>query len=68
MRMNANMITRTTSEVRRFCSDDGKGFTKKGCCADGPDMAGGVVTVTPILVEGYPPRFGFAPEIDPSTR
>jgi len=66
--MKANMITRTTSEVRRFCSVDGKGFTKKGSGADRPDMAGGVVTVTPILVEGYLPRFGLPLDIDPPTR
>ena len=66
MKMKAKMITSTTSEVRRFCSDDGEGFGK-GSGVDVPDMASGVVTVTPILVRA-PPRFGLLPEIDPPTR
>src|SRR3954453_1850558 len=52
IRMKAKMITRTTSQVRRFCSDGGKGFLRAGSGANGPDMAGGVVTMTPLLVEG----------------
>jgi hypothetical protein len=68
MRRKATMITRTTSEVRRFCSDDVKGFRKKGSRADGLDMAGGVIIVTPVLVEGYLLRFGLPLDIDPPTR
>src|SRR5215212_1631927 len=63
MMMNVKMITRTTSQVRRFCSAGDKGFLRDGSGANGPDMAGGVFTMTPLLVEGTSLGLGCYPRI-----
>jgi len=62
MSMKANMITRTTTQVRRCCSEGGKGFLRDASGVDWPGMADRVVTVTPTSCYGYVPRFGLLPK------
>ena len=47
MSKNANKITSTTNQVRRFCSAGGKGFRTDGSGVSGPDTARSVVTLIP---------------------